>query len=479
ESYLLQGFMNLKARTNEQNFVPDLRDIDPSYLLEPFLHVIRSGDTTGPITSVALDSIEKFIKYRILDPHHPGLAAAISVLAHSVTHCKFEATDAVSDEIVLAKILRLLRVVVTSEAGQRTLDDKGVCEMVEAAFGMCFQSRVSELLRRSAEETLLVLAQSLFERLTQIMRTKEHEKYLLTRRSSTHTTSDLKPPLDSNHPPPFGLPAILELIRVLVTLIDPRNRQHTDTVHRMVALRLLNTGFEVAGKSVGLWIAWGHACQTAKRTTLRPHVAIADTLKIITDKIAATPVVSLAPSDEEGEVVPGLERRISQSVGSDAVATRLVDVGNAIAVIQDSGEEMVATMVKVSGESEKVKEMNVDEYASDDERMAVLVKDLVTNELCRFLFQLVNSAGITVSNSPNSTTLTLLSAALRVITTLIQCARSQLKHQLEWLLTWSMTKVDMGVMGWDIDEWTTASIDPNSVIHKSPSPAQKQLTFSQ
>ncbi|KAJ1558773.1 GDP/GTP exchange factor for ARF [Nowakowskiella sp. JEL0078] len=454
ESFLLQGFTNLKARLT-------------------MTYVILSGVTTGPITSVALDSIDKFIKYRILDPDHPGLASAISALTHSVTHCKFEATDAVSDEIVLAKILRLLRATVTSEAGQRTLNDKGVCDMVEAAFGMCFQSRVSELLRRYAEETLMLLVQSIFERLTQIMGTKEHEKYLLTRLPSTYLTTDSN---WSTDPHPFGLPAILELIRVLITLIDPRNRQHTDTIHRMVALRLLNTGFEVAGKSLGLWIAWGHACQTAaKRTTLRPHVEAADELKIVTDKIGVTPVLSLVP-DDEGEVVVGLERRISQSIGGDAVAARLVDVGNAVVVIEDTGKESVEVIPVGGGESRRV---NIDEYASDDERMAVLVKDLVTNELCRFLFQLINSAGITVSNPPNSTTLTLFSAALRVATTLIQCARTELNHQLEWLLTWSMTKVDMGVMGWDIDEWTTASIDPNSAIHKSPNPAQKQPTFSQ
>jgi hypothetical protein len=88
----------------------------------------------------------------------------MSSLTHSVTHCKFEATDSVSDEIILDKILRLLRVIVTSEAGGKSLDDKGVCEMIEAAFGMCFQGRVSELLRRSAEQSLLVLVKALFER---------------------------------------------------------------------------------------------------------------------------------------------------------------------------------------------------------------------------------------------------------------------------------------------------------------------------
>ena len=98
------------------------------------------------------------------DPHHPDLAEAISQLTHAVTRCKFEATDAISDEVVLARILRLLRTIAQSDAGRKYLDDKGICEMVEVAFGMYFQSRVSELLRRSAEETLLILTQIIFER---------------------------------------------------------------------------------------------------------------------------------------------------------------------------------------------------------------------------------------------------------------------------------------------------------------------------
>jgi hypothetical protein len=126
-------------------YTVDLRDLDPVQLLDPFLQVVKSGDTTGPITAAALLSIERFILYRILDPNHPNLPVALSALVFSVTHCKFEATDSVSDESVLAIILRVLGVVVTSDAGRKSLDDKGICEMVEAAFGMCFQSRVSGL----------------------------------------------------------------------------------------------------------------------------------------------------------------------------------------------------------------------------------------------------------------------------------------------------------------------------------------------
>ncbi|KAJ3208352.1 GDP/GTP exchange factor for ARF [Dinochytrium kinnereticum] len=492
ENPLLQGFTQLKARLT---LIEDIKDLDPMQVLSPFLDVIRSGDTTGPITGAALTSIEKFIKYEVLDPNHPGMPAAMSALTYSVTRCKFEATDAVSDEVVLSKILRLIRIVVKSEVGQRNLDDKGICEMVETGFGMCFQGRVSELLRRSAEQTLVALVQSLFERLTAVMNFYKPTKGArpITRNHSHSTiqplhtheepppvitvapsassntigdtatvitvgidnqtddggalTAGVSPMDDSHHgihiqvasnegivvdhtlrpkrsqsfskavqlddeeadkkpvtsakeekkgkspksPPvnedagnhhledslssryilPFGLPAILELLRVLVTLIDPRNRNHTDTMHRMVALGLLSVAIEVGGESLGEWVGWGR------------NVEIQRKMKKATDGLSAS-------ADDE----------------------------------------------------------------SEEDKMAVAARDLVVNELTKYLFQLLQSSSITVNSPPSTATLTLFSLTLRVVTSLFQTARLHLKLQLEWLLEWIMARVNAGVVSWDVEEYS-------------------------
>jgi hypothetical protein len=127
--------------------------------------LIKSGETTGLITGAALQSVQNFITYRILDPHHPDLSLAINDLTNAVTRCKFEATDVVSDEIILTLILRLLQTLALSEVGKKCITDKGMCEMVEVSFGMHFQGRISGLLRQSAQETLMVLTQCMFERL--------------------------------------------------------------------------------------------------------------------------------------------------------------------------------------------------------------------------------------------------------------------------------------------------------------------------
>ena len=44
----------------------DLSEIDVNTFLGPFLDVIRSEDTTGPITGVALSSVNKFLSYGLI-----------------------------------------------------------------------------------------------------------------------------------------------------------------------------------------------------------------------------------------------------------------------------------------------------------------------------------------------------------------------------------------------------------------------------
>jgi brefeldin A-resistance guanine nucleotide exchange factor 1 len=111
-------------------------------LLSPFLDVVRSGDTSGPITALALASVDKFITYSLVHRDSPNLQQAMTGVAGAGTHCKFEASDSVSDEAVLLKILDVLRHTLTSDLGG-VLSDEAVCEMMETGLSMCCQMRLS------------------------------------------------------------------------------------------------------------------------------------------------------------------------------------------------------------------------------------------------------------------------------------------------------------------------------------------------
>uniref|UniRef100_A0A8C4WR04 Golgi-specific brefeldin A-resistance guanine nucleotide exchange factor 1 n=1 Tax=Gopherus evgoodei TaxID=1825980 RepID=A0A8C4WR04_9SAUR len=158
---LLHSFSLLKEVLNT---ITELSEIEPNVFLRPFLEVIRSEDTTGPITGLALTSVNKFLSYALIDPSHEGTAEGMENMADAVTHARFVGTDPASDEVVLMKILQVLRTLLLTPVGAH-LTNESVCEIMQSCFRICFEMRLSELLRKSAEHTLVDMVQLLFTRL--------------------------------------------------------------------------------------------------------------------------------------------------------------------------------------------------------------------------------------------------------------------------------------------------------------------------
>ncbi|XP_072347507.1 Golgi-specific brefeldin A-resistance guanine nucleotide exchange factor 1 isoform X4 [Scyliorhinus torazame] len=163
QDLLLNSFNQLKEVLNN---ITDLSEIEPNVFLRPFLEVIRSEDTTGPITGLALTSVNKFLSYGLIEPSHDGAAEGIENMADAVTHARFVGTDPASDEVVLMKILQVLRTLLLTPVGAH-LTNESVCEIMQSCFRICFEMRLSELLRKSAEHTLVDMVQLLFSRLPQ------------------------------------------------------------------------------------------------------------------------------------------------------------------------------------------------------------------------------------------------------------------------------------------------------------------------
>ncbi|XP_019411354.1 PREDICTED: Golgi-specific brefeldin A-resistance guanine nucleotide exchange factor 1 isoform X1 [Crocodylus porosus] len=171
---LLHSFSLLKEVLNN---ITELTEIEPNVFLRPFLEVIRSEDTTGPITGLALTSVNKFLSYALIDPSHEGTAEGMENMADAVTHARFVGTDPASDEVVLMKILQVLRTLLLTPVGAH-LTNESVCEIMQSCFRICFEMRLSELLRKSAEHTLVDMVQLLFTRLPQFK--EEPKSYMGT-----------------------------------------------------------------------------------------------------------------------------------------------------------------------------------------------------------------------------------------------------------------------------------------------------------
>ena len=289
----------------------DIHTFDTPNLLHPFLQVIQASATSAPITSLALVAITKFFSYNLICSESPRLSLAMQLLSSAITHCRFEASDSAADEIVLLRILKLMEGMLSGPGGD-LLSDESVCEMMETGLSMCCQSRLSELLRRSAEMSMVRMCQAIFERLKHLEieaggddgaldeKTKEDMDTVKmdpsangndavtsslaappnewTPSTSFEKSRDVSRPTGSADNPsdiavapsseasddsptkPYSLPSIRELFRVLVDLLDPHDRQHADTM-RVMALRIVDVALEVAGPSIAKHPTLAHLAQ--------------------------------------------------------------------------------------------------------------------------------------------------------------------------------------------------------------------------
>jgi len=293
---LISAFTRLRS---DLKGCKDIRSFDTPALLHPFLQVIRSSSTSAVITSLALVAITKFFSYNIINRDSPRLSMAMQLLSAAITHCRFEASDSSADEIVLLRILKLMEGMLSRPEGE-LLGDESVCEMMETGLSMCCQGRLSEVLRRSAEMAMVNMCQVIFMRLSHLDHegspgagsfadenaktgatklkmdpsvngdtvasqhqsamgsdTAAAERGNTSREGSPEHSGSATAAAAPPHPEddteaevkPYSLPSIRELFRVLIDLLDPHNRQHTDTM-RVMALRIIDVALEVAGPSI-------------------------------------------------------------------------------------------------------------------------------------------------------------------------------------------------------------------------------------
>lgn len=102
----------------------------------------------------------------ITDPTHTTLPSTVDNIADAVTHARFVGSDQASDGVVLMKIIQVLRTLMLSPEGS-ALTNESVCEVMLSCFRICFEPRLNELLRRTAEHALKDIILLLFMRLPQ------------------------------------------------------------------------------------------------------------------------------------------------------------------------------------------------------------------------------------------------------------------------------------------------------------------------
>lgn len=347
-------------------------------LFHPFLQVIRSSSTSAPITSLALVAITKFFAYNFIGKESPRLSLAMQLLSAAITHCRFEASDSAADETVLLRILKLMEGMLSGPGGD-LLGDESVCEMMETGLSMCCQIRLSELLRRSAEMSMIAMCQVVFERLKSL-ETESSEDLDALEVASRDGTNTLK--MDPNmNGTTVGPPQAV--------LVD---RPPSTTIERSE---------EVQGNTLGT-----QPPSPSQRTSKTNGLTNANPMSASAVDLAQN---SEQSSDATSSIQPYSLPSIRELF---RVLVDLLQPHN-----RQQGDAMRVMALRIIDVALEVAGPSIAKHPS----LATLAKD----DLCRHLFQLVRSEHVG-----------LLNESLRVAGTLLATCREVLKLQQELFLSY-------------------------------------------
>ncbi|ODQ78960.1 hypothetical protein BABINDRAFT_25156, partial [Babjeviella inositovora NRRL Y-12698] len=260
---LLSAFMQLRLMLL---CADTLDDVDSLTLLQPFLLVIKSPSTSGMITSLALNSINKFLTYGLLSLDSKNIHVSISQVVSALTHCRFEAGDQASDDAVLLKVLRLLEALLVGGTISAYLTDEVVTEVIQTCLSLACNKRRSEVLRKAAEMAMVAILIRIFEQLESIEVPNAHAaEDAITDFTSTQLPEDTIGGVDAGSSrksvemtrldeddQPFGLPCIKDFLGILISMIAPSNQFQHMELTRVFALSLLNTALEVSSKHLAV-----------------------------------------------------------------------------------------------------------------------------------------------------------------------------------------------------------------------------------
>ncbi|KAG0686927.1 GDP/GTP exchange factor for ARF [Pichia californica] len=161
DDHFLSGFVELRSILSETH---DISLIDIITLLQPFLVVIKSPSISCHITNLAISSLSKFLNYNIINSNQSNIVQALSQIVSTLAHCRFEGADQTQDDLLLVKIIQLFETLVTSPLGDLLTDDS-MYEIISTCFSLAINTRRRDMLRSSAETSLLRITQILFSKL--------------------------------------------------------------------------------------------------------------------------------------------------------------------------------------------------------------------------------------------------------------------------------------------------------------------------
>lgn len=197
-------------------------DVDGVDYWSPFLKIIQSPDSSSAIKGVALSSIHKFLLYGFVGP---ASAYTLNKIVNGVVQCIIE-TYSSSDEVVLMKLLHVFLECLRAPASV-FLTDASVWSISKRCFDIFERERASELLKKTAQNTLLQIFLIVFGRVAQV--------------SDDHENSS------------YGVLCLKKIILHLAYLIGFSDKTDSNFKEkRCLGLFLMNTALETASENIGI-----------------------------------------------------------------------------------------------------------------------------------------------------------------------------------------------------------------------------------
>ncbi|KAL3235571.1 Arf family guanine nucleotide exchange factor GEA2 [Nakaseomyces bracarensis] len=170
----LSGFVQLRLMLNKLN---NLDEVDSLTIFQPFLIILTASSVSGYITSMALDSLQKFFTLKIINERSKNYRVAIRELVDALTHCKFESSSQISDDAVLMKVLFLTNCIIDSHHGD-CITDSLMYEVFQTILALACNNRRNEVLRKAAESNIIAITVKVFSKVRNIQQPEIGGKYV-------------------------------------------------------------------------------------------------------------------------------------------------------------------------------------------------------------------------------------------------------------------------------------------------------------
>lgn len=159
------------------NKLKNLDNIDSLTILQPFLLIVSTSSISGYITSLALDSLQKFFTLNIINESSQNYIGAHRATVNALTHCRFEGSQQLSDDSVLLKVVFLLRSIVDSPYGD-LLSNSIIYDVLQTILSLACNNRRSEVLRNAAQSTMIAVTVKIFSKLKTIEPVNVNQIYI-------------------------------------------------------------------------------------------------------------------------------------------------------------------------------------------------------------------------------------------------------------------------------------------------------------